>query len=116
MIPFLVDQNFNEHIVDGMTRRAAALDFVHAREVDLARAPDARVLEWAALEGRVLLTHDRRTIPPIALARVAAGLAMPGVFVVRADMPIGQAIDELLIAAHCLTPDDCNLRVNFFPL
>jgi hypothetical protein len=115
VIPFLVDQNFNEHIVDGMTRRALALDFVHVREVDLARASDARVLEWAALDGRVLLTHDRRTIPRLAHARVAAGLAMPGVFVVSADMPIGQAIDELLIAAHCLTPEECNQRVKFFP-
>jgi hypothetical protein len=99
-----------------MSRRAAALDFVHVRDIDLARAPDARVLERASLEGRVLLTHDRRTIPPIAHARVAAGLAMPGVFVVSADMPIGQAIDELLIATHCLTPDECNRRVVFFPL
>ena len=26
MIPFLVDQNFNEHIVDGLTRRNLALN------------------------------------------------------------------------------------------
>lgn len=116
MIRFLVDQNFNEHIVDGMTRRAATLDFVHVRDVELAAASDSTVLEWAALESRVLLTHDRRTIPPIAHSRVAAGLPMPGVFVVRADMPIGQAIDELLIAVHCLTQDECNQIVKFFPL
>jgi hypothetical protein len=112
----LVDQNFNEHIVDGMTRRAASLDFVHVRDVELAAAPDSTVLEWAAHEGRVLLTHDRRTIPPIAHARVAAGLAMPGIFVVSAEMPIGQAIDELLVAAHCMTPNECNQIVRFFPL
>jgi hypothetical protein len=116
VIPFLIDQNFNEHIVDGMTRRAATLEFVHVRDVNLARAPDSTVLEWAALHGRVLLTHDRRTIPPVAHARVAAGLPMPGVFVVSADMQIAMAIDELLIAAHCLTPDECNQIVRFFPM
>src|SRR5436190_12526485 len=63
VIAFLVDQNFNEHIVDGLTRRNIALDFVHVRNVGLAAAPDNVVLEWAASQGRVLLTHDRKTIP-----------------------------------------------------
>jgi hypothetical protein len=46
------------------------------------------------------LTHDRKTIPPVAYARVAAGLPMPGVFLVSDEMPISQAIDEVLIAVH----------------
>jgi len=33
VIAFLVDQNFNEHIVDGMTRREAALEFTHVRDI-----------------------------------------------------------------------------------
>ena len=37
MSGFLVDQNFNEHIVDGLTRRDAALEFTHVRDVGLAR-------------------------------------------------------------------------------
>ena len=39
MIAFLVDQNFNEHIVDGMTRRDVLLEFTHVRDVGLAEAP-----------------------------------------------------------------------------
>jgi predicted nuclease of predicted toxin-antitoxin system len=74
VIPFLVDHNFNEHIVDGLTRRDATLDFIYVRDVGLAAAPDPTILEWAAMHGRVLLTHDRRTIPPFARDRVAAGL------------------------------------------
>jgi hypothetical protein len=64
----------------------------------------------------VLLTHDRKTIPPFAYARVAAGLPMPGVFLVSNDMPIGQAIDELLIAVHCLLADECKNLVRYFPM
>jgi hypothetical protein len=41
---------------------------------------------------------------------------MPGVFLVRADMPIGQAIDEILLAVHCLSLDECNNIVKYFPL
>lgn len=116
MISFLVDQNFNERIIDGLTRREAELAFTHVRDVGLSAAPDELVLEWAAPRGLVLLTHDRRTIPPIAYDRVAAGLAMPGVFLVRDDMPIGQAIDELLIVASCLDEDECKDIVRYFPL
>lgn len=116
MIVFLVDQNFNEHIVDGLTRRDSALEFSHVRNVGLAAAPDPVVLEWAAANGMVLLTHDRKTIPRFAYDRVAAGLPMPGVFLVSSEMPVGRAIDELLAAAHCLEPGECEDIVTYFPL
>ncbi len=116
MIEFLVDQNFNGDIVDGLTRRDATLEMTHVRDVGLAAAPDAAILEWASTYGMVLLTHDRKTIPPFAYARVAAGLTMPGVFLVSNDMPIGQAIDELLIAVHCLFADECKNLVRYFPM
>ena len=116
MIAFLVDQNFNEHIVDGLTRRDSALGFAHVRDVGSAEAPDPVVLQWAAENGMVLLTHDRKTIPPFAYDRVAAGLPMPGVFLVSADMPVGRTIDELLVAAHCLEPSECKDIATYFPL
>ncbi len=116
VIAFLVDQNFNEDIVDGLTRREQGLEFTRARDAGLAEAPDPAVLEWAAAHGLVLLTHDRKTVPSFAYARVANGLPMPGVFLVSADMPIGKAIKELLLAVHCLTAEDCTNRVTYFPL
>jgi predicted nuclease of predicted toxin-antitoxin system len=116
VIPLFVDQNFNQHIVEGLMRRDPGLDLIHVREVGLEAAPDPAILEWAAQHDRVLLTHDRRTIPPFAYARVAAGQAMPGVFLASDDMPTGQAIDEILLAVHCLTPDECKDIVKYFPL
>jgi hypothetical protein len=116
VISLLVDQNFNEHIVDGLIRRLATLDVVHVRDIGLATAPDSLILERAAIENRVLLSHDRKTVPPVATGRITAGMRMPGVFLVSGDMPIGQAIDELLIAVCCLSADDCKDIVRYFPL
>jgi predicted nuclease of predicted toxin-antitoxin system len=116
VISFLVDQNFNEHIIDGLTRRNPSVEFIHVRDEGLAAAPDPEVLEWAALHGLVLLTHDRNTIPRFAYDRVAAGQPMPGVFLVSDDMPIAQAIEEILLAAECLLPEECQDLVKYFPM
>jgi hypothetical protein len=116
VISFLVDQNFNEHIVDGMTRRDETLEFIHVRDVGLAEAGDLALLEWAAVRGLVLLTHDGKSVPRFAHARVGGGAPMPGVFVVSDWMPVAQAIDELLIAAHCLSPEECKNIVRYFSL
>ena len=82
----------------------------------LSAAPDAAVLEWAAGQGRILLTHDRRTIPRFAYARVTAAQPMPGVFLVRDDMSVGEAIDEILLTVRCLAPEECKDLVRYFPL
>jgi hypothetical protein len=109
-------QNFNEHIVAGTTRRNASLKFISVHDIDLAESPDPAVLEWAALHSLVLLTHDRRTVPSFAYARVAGGLPMPGVFLVSSDMSIGRAIEEVLLAVGCLSSEECRNRVYHFPL
>jgi len=61
------------------------------------RADDPPILAWAAENNRVLLTHDRATMPAFAYARVSAGQPMPGVFVVDDRAAIGQTIDDLLL-------------------
>jgi hypothetical protein len=116
VISFLVDQNFNEDIVDGLTRRDADLEFTLVRDHGLAAADDPTILAWAAEHGLVLLTHDRKTIPRFAYERVAGSLKMPGVFAVSSDMPIGSAVEELLLAAHCMTPEECRDVVTSFPM
>jgi hypothetical protein len=49
-----------------------------------------------------LLTHDRDTLPGFAYDRVRAGQSMPGVFAVSDLMPVGQAVEEILLAVECL--------------
>jgi hypothetical protein len=111
-----VDHNFNERILRGLVRREPAIDFLRVATIGLSAAADPVILERAALERRVLLTHDRQTIPDFAYARVAAGEPMPGVFLVSKELPIGQAVDEILLAVHCLSSEECEGIVKYFPL
>jgi len=101
MIKLAADENFNNDIVRGLLRRKPELDLVRVQDTDVAGADDPVTLEWAAQEGRVLLTHDVSTITRYAYERVQAGLPMPGVFEVRRAVPIGRAIEDILLLAEC---------------
>ncbi len=101
MLPLLADENFNNEIVRGMRRRNLDIDLLRVQDVGLSGADDPTVLEWAAEHGRVLLTHDVSTMTQFAYDRVDAGQRMPGVFEVSRAVPIGTAIEELLLIAEC---------------
>lgn len=114
MLKLVGDENFNGDILRGLFRRRPDLDVVRVQDVGLDATFDPDILEWAAREGRILLTHDRDTMPNFAYDRVRAGQPMPGVFLVSDLMPLGQAIEEILLAVECLPPKECKDVVRFF--
>jgi hypothetical protein len=99
MLLLVADENFNNDILRGLLRRNPSLDIVRIQDVGLVKAPDPVVLEWAANENRVLLTHDRNTIPRYAYERVVEGKRMPGVIEIDYAVPMSIAIDDILLLA-----------------
>ena len=95
------DENFNREIVRGPLLRRPDLDLCRVQDVGLQEADDPTILEWAAANNRIVLTHDRATMPDFAYARMAAGRPMPGVFVLNDRLAVGQAIEELLLVEAC---------------
>ena len=97
MLRLLSDENFNGDIVRGLWLRQPVLDLRRVQDVKLEEADDPTILEWAATNNRILLTHDRATMPDFAYAWVIVGQPMPGVFVVPDRMVVRQVIEELLL-------------------
>ncbi len=99
-------------------RRQPQLDILRVQDVLTReeRDDDRKVLEWAATEQPVLLTHDVTTMRPYDEARVATGLPMPGVFEVSQYLPIGQASREILLLAECSLEGDWEGQIRFLPL
>jgi hypothetical protein len=62
-VSFLADVNVDERIVSVVLRAEPSISFLTAAEAGLHGLPDPKVLEIAAEEGRVLVTHDRKTMP-----------------------------------------------------
>ena len=116
MLRLASDADVHGDVVRGIRRRAPGLDLVRVQDVGLRTANDAVILEWAASQGRVLITRDRKTLVGKAYERVKAGLPLSGVIVFRHRMNIGQAIEELLTVAMCSTEEEMRDRVVFLPL
>jgi hypothetical protein len=113
---FLTDEDFHGPILNGLLRLVPQADIVRAQDVGLAGEPDPVVLAWAEQHGRIIVTHDATTMPAHAHERLRAGLTVVGVCVVHQSMPVGEAIQELLIAVLCSREDDWLNQVRYIPL
>ncbi len=115
-IRFLADEDFDNDILRGVLRRKPNLDIVRAQDVELGGMEDPTILEWAAQERRIVLTHDVSTMTAIAYARIRDGLAMPGMFAVSQSIPIAQAIADILLLAECSAEGEWENQVRYLPL
>lgn len=113
---FLFDENFNHRIVHGLQLRLPDLDFVIAQEIELKGAKDPELLEWAATENRIVVTHDVDTLLMFAYQRIVDGQLMPGVIAVSQNLHIGQAIEDLVTAIECSEATELENSVLHLPL
>ncbi len=116
MLRLAADENFNNDIIRGLFRRKPDLDIIRLQDDGLSGADDSAVLEWAAQEGRVLLTHDVSTMTLYAYERVKSGKSMPGVFEVSRSISLGVVIEDILLLAECSEEGEWEGQVRYLPL
>lgn len=116
MLPLLIDENLNHRIRRGLLRSLRHLDYLLATAAGLKGVADPVLLDFAAKENRVLVSHDLRTIPKHAYERVRAGLPLPGVIVVPDELPVGNVIADLTLIVECATRAEMESVVLYLPL
>lgn len=99
-----------------MFLRQSNIDLLRVQDVGLREVDDPAILAWAAMNRRILLTHDRATMPDFACERLVAKEPMAGMFVVNDRMPIRQAIDELILLIDCSEQEEWQGIVLYLPL
>src|SRR5205809_7515495 len=62
MLPLLTDEDLQSAIVTGLLLHFPDIDLVRVQDVGLMRTPDPVILEYAATQNRVIVTHDRNTM------------------------------------------------------
>ena len=73
------------------------------------------ILEWAAAEHRIVLTHDVSTMTGHAISRIAAGIQMPGLFAISQSAPTSQVIEDLVLIAECSEDFEWNAQIHYLP-
>ncbi len=116
MLPFLADENFNNVILRGLRRRLPTIDVVRVQDVGLLGAEDPSILEWAAGEGRIILTHDVNTMTAHILERMNRGLATHGIIEVSRKLSMASILDDLCLLAEAAGPEDFEDPIRYLPL
>lgn len=112
---FLTDEDFDNRIFRGLLRRLPNLDIVRVQDTEIASGSDPEVLAWAANENRVLISHDVNTMTFHFRERMNKGLTSPGILFVRQTLPIGFAIDELVLVAQFSLEGEYQNQMKFIP-
>ncbi len=108
------DENFDHRIVNALLRWMPDLDYVRLHDAGPAGAGDAAVVEWAAMERRVLLTHDAST-----MTRYAADLPQAdrsGVLEISARTPVSRAVEDLVLIVSSTTRGEWQGQVRYVPI
>ena len=112
---FQADADFNQKILRGLRRREPALDFLDANQGGVIGSPDPVVLRITADSGRILVSHDKRTMPT-HFARFLQSGSSPGVILVSQELDISAAIDDLLLIWIATTAEEWRDIIGFVPL
>jgi predicted nuclease of predicted toxin-antitoxin system len=116
MKKILTDQNFDGPTLRGLIARIPDLDVVRTEDVGLKRFHDKDIIEWAAEENRLILTHDARTFIDFAYKQMTRGKNFCGVVVVPRSLSIRRSIEELMTVILCTDDDELYNTVVRLPL
>jgi hypothetical protein len=95
-IRYQADADSNDDIVTGVRRRVPEIDFQIAYETLLEGMEDPDVLALAAESGRILVTHDRRTMPT-HFGKFIESRRSPGLFIISQHSDLLPINEELIL-------------------
>lgn len=99
---FVCDENFNQNIIASLRRRYPTIDVLIFAEAGLVEGvPDPQVVVETARLDRILLTHDRQTMPThfaaVLAERLPIGEHLPGALIISQSMPFGVVVEEIAL-------------------
>jgi hypothetical protein len=114
-IRFQADADFNHTILLAVIRREPAVDFQTSAAGGLLGLDDLSVLARAADQGRILVTHDQRTMPR-HFAQFISQRDSAGLIVVRQSLSVAAAMEDLILIHAATESDEWTNRLVFLPL
>jgi hypothetical protein len=115
IVRFQADANLNQIILLAARRREPALDFQTALQAEFSGVNDSEVLARAAREGRILVTHDRKTMPRHFFAFITTATSA-GVLIVPQHLQVAAAVVDLLLISHASEAEEWMNQIRSLPL
>jgi hypothetical protein len=112
---FQADYDLNCDIVSGVLRREPSVDFQTGHEAGFEGIEDPEVLWLAAQAGRILVTHDQKTMPKHFVNFVRRDIST-GVIIVPQSLPVRDAIEELLLIWAASDAEEWRNVLEYLPL
>jgi len=114
-VRFQADADLNMVIVLAIARREPAIDFQTAQVAGLMGRTDPEVLAIAAADGRVLVTHDHKTMPR-HFGDFIANNSSPGLLVIPQHVTPNAAVEDLLLIWAATEAEEWTNRIWYLPL
>ena len=113
---FLADNDLNDAIAVGVMRREPAAEFARLRGLGLETRSDSEVLDFAARENWIVVSHDVNTMSEAASTRLATGLPMNGLLLAHQRSPVSAIIESLLLIWAASEAEEWVGQIAFLPL
>ena len=114
-VRFQADADLNQIILLATIRREPAIDFQTAMTGGLPGIADPKVLARAAKDGRVLVTHDRKTMPR-HFAEFIAHETSPGLLVIPQSLSVAAVVEDLILIWAATEAEEWVNRISILPL
>lgn len=104
-VRYQADADLKVGITRGVKRLIPEIDFQSSDEAGFEGVGDLEILTYCADEGRILVSHDRRTMP-FHFADFLASRECPGVVIVSKKMEIALAVEALVLIWAASSADE----------
>ena len=111
---FQADADLNQIILLATIRRQPQIDFQTAHSAGLVGLNDLQVLERAANDHRLLVTHDRKTMPRYFAEYIGAKTS-GGLLIVPQSLSISQVVDDLILIWSATEQGEWLNRISVLP-
>ena len=117
-IRYLLDEHLNPMYRSQLVRRNPELVVRIIGDLD---APpkgtaDPEILIWCEINGFILVTNNRKSMPKHLADHLALGRHIPGIFTLNTDRGIGQIVEELIIIAGTSFEKEYQDRIEYLPI
>ncbi|MDF0551791.1 DUF5615 family PIN-like protein [Kamptonema sp. UHCC 0994] len=114
-IRFQADADLNQSIVTGTVLRQPNIDFQTASLAGLEGLDDREVLAVAARESRIIVSHDRKTMP-IHFAEFIMTNTSPGILIVSQNLAVNSAIEALILIWEASSAEEWVNQIASIPI